>query len=207
MRTSLDTEPIRTRDENREHRRRSLIAGALHAVAWHDLDGATVDVICEHAGVSRGLISHYFDGKEDLLVEACVTCTDRSVEIKQAIADDTSRTAEERLVALATSTFTQPIYNLDDMAAWQAFTNASRSRPRFAKAIEANGRALREIFTPLFAQAAADRGVTVDADGAAFGLTALLDGLWASLATEKDRAEPKDAVTACRRFIHGCLTP
>src|ERR1700722_16436291 len=53
-----------------EERKRDLIQAAIRDIAAHGYDAVTVATICEEAGFSRGLIGHYFSGKDDLLHEA-----------------------------------------------------------------------------------------------------------------------------------------
>ena len=197
----------RTRAENRDFRRDSLITAAISVVARHDITGATVERICEHAGVSRGLIGHYFDSKEQLLVVALEFQFNRAVRIKYAIAQDTALTPVARLNAMAAASFEPPIYTVDEMSSWQAFTNASRSLPAFRPPIRYAGRALHDLFEPQFRAAAAERRLDINGSRAAFGLVTLLDGLWNSLATGKDNADPEEAIATCQLFIEGCLKP
>lgn len=195
----------RTRAENRDYRRESLIGAALAVVAEHDITGATVNRICETAGVSRGLIGHYFDSKEHLLVVALESHLERSVAVTRAVAEQAYPDARETLQAMARASFEPPVFSVQEMAAWQAFTNASRSIEVFRAPIRAAAAALRELFEPQFALAARQRGLEVQAALAAFGLVTLLDGLWTSLATGKDDVTTEDAIAVCESYIEGCF--
>ncbi|MBN9550954.1 MAG: TetR family transcriptional regulator, partial [Alphaproteobacteria bacterium] len=55
------------RREGEERRRQDLIDATLDSVAEHGLQGATLRTIALRAGVTAGLIRHYFPGKEELL--------------------------------------------------------------------------------------------------------------------------------------------
>lgn len=195
----------RTRAENREYRRRSLLDAAIRAVARHDLNGATVERICAEAGASRGLIAHYFDSKESLILAALEEWNRQSIAIKSAIASDTGLPAEARLRRVAHSSFTPPTYRWEMAAAWQAFTNASRYHPEFARPIRRTSRRVTAIVQELFEGAARERGIEIDARECALGLYILDDGLWNSLATGKDRLTRKSARALCDRYIDGCL--
>ncbi len=195
----------RTRAENREYRRRSLLDAAIRAVARHDIHGATVERICAEAGASRGLIAHYFDGKEALLLAALEEWYRQSIAIKSAIATDTGLMAEARLRRVAHSSFMPPTYRWEMAAAWQAFTNASRHHPEFARPIRRTSRRVTAIVRELFEGAARERGIRIDARKCAVGLYILDDGLWNSLATGKDRLNRKSARSLCDRYIDGCL--
>ncbi|MGB5705673.1 MAG: TetR family transcriptional regulator, partial [Arenicellales bacterium] len=79
--------------ENREYRRASLLQAAIITVARYDIEGATVERICNEAGASRGLIAHYFDSKESLLLAALENWFNTALGIKTHIAQDTSLSA------------------------------------------------------------------------------------------------------------------
>ena len=195
----------RNREENRVFRRESLIRAAILTVAKYDLTGATVARICRAAGVSRGLIGHYFESKEALLVQASDETFDNAISIKRQIAADPNLDPVVKLKALSRSSFEAPIFSREDIAAWQAFTNASRSQAPFKRSIERASQALQEIYEPIFAEAVAACGADLDPARAAFGLVTVLDGLWNSLATGKDQASLEDAVFVAERYIDGCL--
>lgn len=195
----------RTQAENREYRRQSLLKAAIVTVAKHDIAGATVERICAEAGASRGLIAHYFDSKEELLLAALTDWFDMALAIKQSIAIDDALSAEQKLRDIAYSSFDNPSYTWETAAAWQAFTNASRHNPAYAKPIRNASKYSNSVTEPLFADAAKDRGVRLDAKQAAVGLYILDDGLWNSLATGKDNLTIKQAKTYCDAYIDGCL--
>ena len=55
------------RRESEEYRRETLISAALELVAEAGVGAATVRAIANRAGVTPGLIRHYFTGKDELL--------------------------------------------------------------------------------------------------------------------------------------------
>jgi len=61
-----DAEPVLgTRERKKRATRRALIASAQELVADRGLDGATIEEICERAGVARRTFFNYFETKED----------------------------------------------------------------------------------------------------------------------------------------------
>jgi AcrR family transcriptional regulator len=58
------------RQEQAQRRREQLIEAALAVFAHKGVDGASVKDIAQAAGVTPGLLYHYFDSKEDLLAAA-----------------------------------------------------------------------------------------------------------------------------------------
>ena len=91
-------------------RRSELIEAALSIIAEHGAAETTVGRICDAAGVSRGLISHYFAGKEALLLE-----TYR--RLSEELATETAKAMKERdgdpvdaLRALVEVSFRPPVH-------------------------------------------------------------------------------------------------
>ena len=103
----------------RRLRRSSLLRAALETVAHHDIEGATVARICARAGASRGLITHYFDSKEDLLLCALRGLFDDAQALKDSIAADSSQAPARRIEAIARSSFEPPVYAWEMAAAWR----------------------------------------------------------------------------------------
>ena len=198
--------PVRmSQAENRRFRRRSLLQAAMKTVARYDIQGATVERICAEAGASRGLIAHYFESKEALLLAALEDWFQAAIEIKREIASDQSLSAEQRIRQISSANFSQPSYSWENAAAWQAFTNASRHDPAYAHAIRTASRQVRRLLKPLFAQAARERKVFIDAEFAARSLYILGDGLWCSLASGKDDLKVGTARKICEQFVDGCF--
>jgi AcrR family transcriptional regulator len=55
------------RTADRDQRRAELIARAAELIATHGIDGLTIRSVAKAAGVSTGVVSHYFSDKRDLL--------------------------------------------------------------------------------------------------------------------------------------------
>src|SRR5579884_1598608 len=75
-----------------QERRRNLIDAAIRDIAAQGYDAVTVATICEEAGFSRGLIGHYFRGKDELLLAAVKTVAD---ELGAAIREATRAAAPD----------------------------------------------------------------------------------------------------------------
>lgn len=196
--------PVRMNQaENRRFRRQSLLRAAIETVARYDIQGATVERICAEAGASRGLIAHYFESKEELLLAALEDWFRTAIARKREIAGDEFLSAEQRIRQIASSNFTAPSYSWENAAAWQAFTNASRYNLAYADSIRSASRKVRRLLKPLFAQAARDHELQIDAGFAASSLYILIDGLWNSLATGKDDLKLSSARKVCDQFIDG----
>lgn len=163
-------------------RRRQVAEAVTRLIAAHGLDGVTVAKTAAEAGVSVGLVQHYFSTKDDLLRYAYTQVTDRTMDrvlqraaelaehrssiravISEGLAErlplDDSRRAEWRVAF----TFTARAVDRADLAAVRTATEGA-IQERLAEAI-GNGKECGEV--------------PKDADPAAqaAGLLALVDGL------------------------------
>src|SRR3546814_7319326 len=63
--------------ESADFRRQSLIEATAACLAEQGAAGTSVRAICARAGVSPGLLTHYFDGIDDLVAATYRDVTDR----------------------------------------------------------------------------------------------------------------------------------
>jgi AcrR family transcriptional regulator len=68
------------RIENQDARRASLINVAAKLIAETGMDGLTIRSVAKAAGVSTGVVSHYFSDKRDLLIETYDATADEVYE-------------------------------------------------------------------------------------------------------------------------------
>ena len=182
-------------------RRSDLIDATLSIVAEHGFAETTVERICAAAGVSRGLISHYFAGKDDLLIEAYRRLSDElAAETAKAMRGQDGDPVS-RLRALIEVSFRPPVFDPHKMSAWLAFWSAARASAAMNRLNRELYRGYRASVTRLMAEAARERGVALDAHGAATALTALIDGLWLELTLDSEAFGPDRAEAACLDFL------
>ena len=154
----------RSAEESRATRR-ALLDAAVVEFSQKGLNGARIDDIAERAGVTKGAIYTHFDGREDLLVQACRSAI-RSLEMMRVAAeaadlptfmDETARLmlAEEGKPArmliseLYASAMRSPVI-AELLAEWHAeFVSLIRDRLPTAQAPEAVGVALNALHVAL----------------------------------------------------------
>jgi TetR/AcrR family transcriptional regulator, transcriptional repressor of bet genes len=158
-------------------RREALVAACARCLAKHGAQGTSVRAICLEAGVSPGLLRHYFDGI-GALVAATYRATGERVSQALYAAVSAQHDPKARLLAFITASFRPPIADPDLLATWLAFWSLSRTNP-----------AIGEIHDEIYADnrrdmerlIAACPGAPADPRLAAVALTALVDGLWLEL--------------------------
>jgi AcrR family transcriptional regulator len=127
------------------------------------------------AGVSAGLVGHYFAGI-DALIAATYADTgarvDAALDAAVAAAGDDPRA---RLEAFVTASFAPPIADPQLLATWIAFWSLVRTRPEIAALHAEQYAGYRDRLARLLADCAM---ATPDREDAAILITALVDGLW-----------------------------
>lgn len=169
------------RHEGEEARRGALIAAALDCLAEGGLQAATVRAIALRAGVTPGLIRHYFPSKDDLVEAAYQTLmqglTGDVLEARHH-ADSAPR---QRLGGFVRAALGPEAAEPGKLAAWAGFIGALHRAPALRAIHAASYRAFRDRLAVLIAAALAADGRPAPAAalrGQAIVVTAVLDGLW-----------------------------
>lgn len=197
----MSSKPAFTRAQP-EERRADLVEAAARVLASVGVAGATVRAIAEEAGVSPGLIGHYFGG-----VDALVAATYAHVEaqVSAAIEASVARAGAEprsRLDAFVTASFAPPVARADLLATWIAFWSLVRSRPDIARQHDEQYGHFRTRLEGLLA----DCGLPApQRRHAAIAITALVDGLWLELCLSPQAFTAEEAGTIARRSLDALL--
>ena len=165
--------------ESADARRADLIDATAACLCELGLAGTSVRAICAKAGVSPGLLRHYFGGIDDLIAAAYQATSDWMDAVFTAAADAAGPDPHTRLTAYLTASFRPPVTDPQLLGAWTAFWALARSDARMA-AIHADSYAgyrarLRDLLAPCGAR---------DPDQLAILLTAMVDGLWLELSLD-----------------------
>lgn len=187
--------------ESADTRRDALIAACARVLAKHGASGASVRVICTEAGVSPGLLRHYFDG-----IEALVAATYRATGVRVAeallAAVDAESEPRARLLAFVTASFRAPIADPELLATWLAFWSMSRTNAVIGKIhdeIYADNRRDMEKLIAVCPGAPADPRL------AAIALTALVDGLWLELSLGNAPFSAEEAEILAEKWLDALL--
>lgn len=196
--------PRRTLREEPESRRAALIAATQRCLAERGVDGTSVREICARAGVSLGLVRHYFGGVDALIAETYrVTAAEVAGDLAEAIAGAAS--PRERLSTFVEASFRAELVDGDLLRIWLAFWSLV-GKDEAIRAIHSDiYRDYRAMVETLIGDVAAEAGVTLDVHRAALGLTALLDGLWLELSLDRSTFEPVEAIAIVTDWIEGLI--
>lgn len=189
---------FRTRIE--DLRRRELIQAAHRVFMQHGLGGMTTKRICEEAGMSAGILSYYFKGKEDVLF-AMVRLNNRLLmeAVATGLAQATTRWG--RLEAIIAGNFPEGLFEPNIANAWLSVCAASATNARYAR--------LQRIFYARLQSnlASVFRDVLPDArfKQIALALGTMIDGLWLRRATG-EALSPQDSTVLVLTVATALLT-
>ena len=166
--------------ETLEVRRRELIDATLDCIAERGLRGTTVRHIAERAGVTGGLIRHYFASK-DMLMQAAYADLMGRMTVNASDAALAGETPRARLCHYIRANFAGEVLDARLLSLWATFIGQIRIDPALA-AIHRDGylqfRDALETLIAEFQNERAGGGDVSEIRRQAIAINALIDGLW-----------------------------
>ncbi len=185
-------------------RRQSLIEACAAVLAREGASGASVRTIAVAAGVSPGLVGHYF-GSVDALVAATYVQTGARVDAAlEAALSEAGAEPRAQLEAFVTASFLPPIADPALLATWVSFWSLVRSRADIAGQHDLQYASFRARLEVLLA------GCGIPATElrlAAIAITALVDGLWLELCLSPGSFTADDACAIARAQLDALISP
>lgn len=178
-------------------RRQQLIHATLSAVNELGFADASITQIAKRAGVSTGIISHYFDGKHGLIEATMRYLLQQLGESIAAALQSAGDLPEQRLIAIVRANFSASQTDKAAMKTWLAFWASSLHQPDLHRLQQVNHHRLHSNIKYEF-EKHLDRQ---QAEYAAQGLAALIDGFWlrgSLMTTDLDAAVP---IQICSAYI------
>jgi len=181
------------RREGEERRRQDLIEATLECVAERGLQGATVRAIALRAGVTAGLIRHYFPGKEELLQAAYATIMGRMTEQSKAALAKVAQEPRRRLAAFVEASLEPPVIDARVFSQWASFIGRASSDPALAAAHRVGYLGFRDEVEALVEEVLTATGrdsPKAELRRYAIAINAIIDGLWIEGCLAGDFFEP-----------------
>lgn len=158
-------------------RRDALIAAAIELVSDGGPGVATVRAIADRAGVTPGLIRHYFVTKEALLRAAYTSVMEGMAATSLAVVATAPDRPEARLAVFVATSLRPPVVDPAAMGLWAGFLHQMRRDPDMQAAHEAGYLHYRDLLQNLIAalpRTSDKAGLRTDA----IACNAVIDGLW-----------------------------
>ncbi|MEX5926541.1 transcriptional regulator BetI [Providencia hangzhouensis] len=179
-------------------RKQQLIQATLAVINEVGMQEASFVLIARKAGVSTGIISHYFRDKNGLL-----EATMRHIQYQLGFAVAmrlrmlTGAEAKLRIQAIVEGNFDPTQTSEAAMKTWLAFWDSSMHQPNLNRLQQVNDRRLYSNLSYEFGRVLNK----ADARMAAKGLAALIDGLWLRSALSNEQFPVKDALKITNEYI------
>lgn len=183
-----------------DERRAALVEACIRTLARLGAHGVSVRTICAEAGVSPGLLRHYFAGIDALIAESYRTTGERvALALDAAVMAADQSDPQARLVAYLTASFAPPVSDPALLSTWLAFWGLIRTDADITALHATLYADYRERLDALLRPC-----LTSDHDLrlASIALTALVDGLWLELSLGDAVFTPDEA----SRIIQTALT-
>lgn len=182
------------RRESEETRRSALIAATQDLVAEGGPEAATVRAIAERAGVTPGLIRHYFQSKDELSRAAYRALMDGMTAKGSDAIEGVGAGPEERLAAFIAASLRPPVLDAGAVVLWAGYMHKVRSDPELMSVHESSYLAYRDALQQLIESLPrAPRAGQTRSE--AIACNALIDGLWVEGSLLPDTFAPGEVIT------------
>ena len=188
IRAGIGGPMARTKDPALEAARRQQVVEAVIALlsdsSWRTL---TLDRVAERAGVSKGVVSYWFAGKDALVLAAVQTYHQQAAQRYVGIVMDSEATAHERLVRLVHAAFPSQAEVEREVRFQLEVLSYAKDKPAVAAEVRGAYEAFRLACEALLQIGVAEGYVDADnADGLYRYIHAIIDGLSIHAAFDPD---------------------
>jgi TetR/AcrR family transcriptional repressor of bet genes len=182
-------------------RRSDLQEAAIRCITDKGYAAVTVAMICDDAGFSRGLIGHYFKGKDELVLEAINRATARLAEATRRVVEAAGNDPADRLHAVVRSSFSPPGFTPSQVAVWTALASNAKWSPPLGHLYRQLWQDYRVGIAGLFERAAAQRNRAIDADAASLLFSRMIEGFWIGSAAAPEMMTVAESESACHALV------
>lgn len=176
-------------------RRQELIDAGIICLGRGGMSAFTIDQICKQARVSRGLINHHFDTKEDLLLCIYAQMTEYLVR------DTSDKSPPEQIAGFIESSFDKNNFKKSNLRAWLAIWGEVATNPKLKLLHQERYRKYRQQLMIALSRIANSSRLELDAEHVARQLIALIDGLWLEYCLHSEGFSLSAAKADCYRFL------
>lgn len=162
-------------------RRKDLIAATLDSISDHGLEGATVRDIAARAGVTGGLIRHYFSGKDEMVQAAYREMLAGMTKTAVDAMAEGGMEPRRRLHNFIVANVSAPIADPKALSLWAAFIGRVRSNEDLTRINRENYLIFVGILEDLVEAvlaAESKKPAVQEVRDLAVAINGLIDGLW-----------------------------
>ncbi|HLY56714.1 MAG TPA: TetR family transcriptional regulator C-terminal domain-containing protein [Stellaceae bacterium] len=192
------------RRESPEVRREGLVDAALRCLARDGHDGVSVRRIAAEAGVSVGLINHYYASIDELIAHAFETLARDLVRKLLDRVGEAPSSPRARLTAFFQASYSPLLLDPNLLGVWVVFWSMLKHSPAMQAAQQRTWSEYREVLEQHLAAYAAEVGRShVNVRLVALGLSAMLDGSWLEWCLDPTSFRPEEGIALCEAWVDG----
>ena len=184
------------RRKSASERRQELIQAGIRCLGQGGMSGFTIDEICKQARVSRGLINHHFQGKQDLLLKIYTDMTEHLVQAPSG------RKPGEILRSIIDSNFDESNFNKSNLRAWLSIWGQVPTNPELNSLHLHRYRIYQQRIENALMGIVGRRNPDMDTNSIARQLIALIDGLWLEYCLHSEGFSLATARADCYRMLN-----
>jgi AcrR family transcriptional regulator len=193
----------RTHVQINEFRRKDLVEATIKSMSQFGAANTSVRSIAALTGGSKGLVTHYYDGKEELLADAfSYLLTDIARTLREA---ERNLQPEAALKQMARTLFRPPLFDRQTRFAFLAFWDVARYSEMLKEVHSKHYKVYQERVGELFVATGALRKGH-DARAAAAGLIAMIDGFWLELSLDETMISVRRVIAICDTYVDATLS-
>jgi len=182
----------------KEVRQQQLIDATLDSVERYGLQHSTINTISTIAGMSSGIISHYFGGKQGLIEATLRYLIDQLKQVLLVKISGKNLPAQDRLFMIVEANFTELQRSNAATKTWLSFWSQAMHDPGLARLQHINSQRLYSNLVYSFKQLLPN----TEAINAAKQTAAVIDGFWLRSALSSTPEEDfKQAQILSKAFI------
>ncbi len=179
-----------------EIRRRELVQAAWEVLQRQGAAGTTLQRVADQAGVSKGIVLHYFANK-DALIEGAMRYVNLLLRDHVVALLRRAGSPRARIDAVVEGNFAPAFFKPEIAHAWLALCSAVPHNRQFARVQTAIHRRMHSNLmsglTALMPRA--------EAEAAALGISALIDGLWLRCGLQTGGIDRDHALEQMRLYL------
>jgi TetR/AcrR family transcriptional repressor of bet genes len=190
------------RKDIKDVRRVQLIEATVDSIAKYGFARTTLADVARQAKLSQGIVSFYFDSKEELLIATLRHMVGEYEAFSEAAMRRAGQVPARQLDAMVVADFDPAIASRKQVTVWYAFWGETRWRKEFLD-LCTRWAASYQDRTRAVIQQVIDAGGYQGLDAAAIarGLNAMIDGLWLNILLDPKACDRKEAIRACRAYL------
>jgi AcrR family transcriptional regulator len=169
------------------------------------MSGASVRVICAEAGVSPGLLTHYFEGIDQLILETYRQVGEQLAEALDRALCEAPQDPRSQIHAYIATSFRPPVLDRDLLSVWVVFWSLIRSNESIRRMHDEIYGQFRQKLVVQVRLALGDRASDDKVRLMTVALTALTDGLWLELCLDNPSFTAEEATAVAIEWLENQL--